>query len=410
MLIGEYKIEEHSVECLCFSGVSRGRCNWINDAVEVIEAFPRDKRRDTCSDQNIVAEPGAVFEAEAEVSSDTSIDIVLEGESFENSGLVKPEEIGIGNRAEFRCDFKVHPGIQQPDTRIYKVALPLKLAAAEVCEEAFSLCEVDAEELDLLTLPKAELSAGEIWIVENGVKTFGVLIIGVVIAGGPKTGGAEPNPVAIHREFDSPHVGTNISSLSLDWIQTIAASDVIKGMTDVDFSNMAVASHAEVISVDLVLAKDADGIRPNEKLIAVELDARLVVVVVKAELRSVTRKDEILTKVVEDDSILVAVIEGIQHAVRLFFSLIEPNEIELIPIGQTCAEETNGAIGVCEDKPAKVAHKRLRAGSDGEKIVIGTEIREFCFDKPFFDAASCFRRVVPSRTFGLTTASSLTSR
>lgn len=319
-----------------------------------------------------------------------AIDVVLKCKSFEDGGLIKPEEVGIGDSAKFWSDFEVHPGIQESDTGIYEIALSLKFAAAEVCEEAFALGEINAEEFDLLALPEAELSTGEIWIVKNGVKAFGLLVIGVIISGGPESGGAEANPVSINREFDGAHVGADISGLSLNGVETIATSDVIEGVTDVDFVNMAIAGESEVISIDFVRAKDADGIRPDKKVIAIEFNAWLVVVVVKAELCGVTRKDEVLSEVVEDDGILVAVIKGVQQAVCVFFGLVKPNHIELISVGQSCAKESDSAVGVCKDKTSKVAHERLRAGSDGEEVVIRTEVGKFRFDEPFFECGMVF--------------------
>ena len=317
------------------------------------------ERRDAGCDENIVAESGAVFETEAEVGTDAAVDVVLERESFEDSGVIKPQKVGVGDGAELWCDFKVHTGIEESDARVHEVTLSLELAAAKICEEAFALCEIHTEEFDLLALPEAELSAGEIWIIEHSVEAFGVLVIGIIISGGPEAGGAEANPVAVDREFECSHVCPDICGLSLNWIESIATGDVIEGVADIDTADMAIPCEAKIEGIDFVRSKDAGGIRPDKKVIAVEFNAGLVVVVVKAELRSVTRKDEVLTKVVENDCILVAVIEGIQEAVGFLFGLVEPDDVKLIPVGKTGSEESYGAIGVGEDKATEVAHKWL---------------------------------------------------
>ena len=100
--------------------------------------------------------------------------------------MIKPEEVGVGDGAEFGGDFEVDSCIKEPDAGIDEIALALEFAAAEVGEEAFALSKVDAEEFDLLALPEAELASGEVGIIENGIKAFGLLIIGIIIAGGPE--------------------------------------------------------------------------------------------------------------------------------------------------------------------------------------------------------------------------------
>ena len=62
---------------------------------------------------------------------------------------------------------RCRPGIDE-------VALPLDLAGAQVGHQALPLLEVDAEQLDLLPLPVAELAAGEVRVVEDRVEAVGV--------------------------------------------------------------------------------------------------------------------------------------------------------------------------------------------------------------------------------------------
>jgi hypothetical protein len=54
--------------------------------------------------------------------------------------------------------------------------LALELARAQVRDEAVAVDQVDAEQLDRLALPEAELAAGEVRVVEDGVEAGGVVV------------------------------------------------------------------------------------------------------------------------------------------------------------------------------------------------------------------------------------------
>ena len=172
--------------------------------------------------------------------------------------------------------------------------------------------------------------------------------------------------------------------LSLNGVEAVPSGDVIESVTDVDAPDMAIACEAEIVGIDLMRAEDTDRVWSDEEVIAVEFDAGLIVVVVEAELCGVAWEQEVLAEVVEDESVLVAVIKGIKEAVGFLFGLIKPNDVELIAVGEPRAEESDGAVGISEDKASKVAYERLRAGTNGEEIVVGAEVSEFCFDEPFF--------------------------
>ncbi len=66
--------------------------------------------------------------------------------------------------------------------RVDKVGLPLDFARAEVGHQAVPLHELHAEQADLLALPEAELAAGKVGIVENGIKPFATAVGDVVVA------------------------------------------------------------------------------------------------------------------------------------------------------------------------------------------------------------------------------------
>src|SRR4029079_16681088 len=93
---------------------------------------------------------------------------------------------------------------------------------------------------------------------------------------------------------------------------------------------------------------------PHEKAVAIEFDAAPVVVVMKAALNRVALADEILSKDVCDVNVLVARVEAIEAAVRVFFEHREVGAVELVTIVVKRAEHARAEIVIGENKPAKV--------------------------------------------------------
>src|ERR1700730_17800901 len=124
----------------------------------------------------------------------------------------------------------------------------------------------------------------------------------------------------------------------------------------------------------------------DQKAVVVIMGAALVMVVMEADLRRVTRKEEVLAVVIEDQRILMPVRERVQKAVGIFFGLIEINQVELVAIGKSRAEQADRAIRVIENETAKVAVELLRAGTDRHEIVIGTQIGQLDLAEPFLQS------------------------
>jgi hypothetical protein len=173
--------------------------------------------------------------------------------------------------------------------------------------------------------------------------------------------------------------------LSLNRVKAVTSGDVVEGVADINATDVSISCEAKVEGVDLMGPEDANGIRPDEEIIAIEFDTGLIVVVVEAELCGIAGEEKVLSEVVKDEGILVAIVKGIEEAVGFLFGLIKPNDVELIAVGEPSAEEPYGAVGISEDESSKVTYKRLRSGANGKEVIIRTEVGEFCFDEPFFE-------------------------
>jgi len=84
-----------------------------------------------------------------------------------------------------------------------------------------------------------------------------------------------------------------------------------------------------------VLGEDAGWIGTDQKVIAVELEAWPILIVVITELAGESGKQEILSVVIRHQRVLMPVVKRVEQAVRFLFGLVEDDEVELVTIGQT---------------------------------------------------------------------------
>src|SRR5947209_19611962 len=123
------------------------------------------------------------------------VNVLLEEKLLQDGGFIKPEQIGVVDHFQLGGQIHVDAKIGQEETGVDEVALSLGLARAQVRQKTAGLNQVDAEKLDLLPLPVAELAAGKVRIVEDGVEAGGVAVGDVAVAGGKEKRGAEAHPV-----------------------------------------------------------------------------------------------------------------------------------------------------------------------------------------------------------------------
>ena len=68
--------------------------------------------------------------------------------------------------------------------------------------------------------------------------------------------------------------------------------------------------------------------------------------------------------------------QRIEPAVGVLLAAVEEGEVVLIAIRGVVAEEAHAGVGVAEDEAAEVAGERLRAGADGEEVVVRREVAQ----------------------------------
>ena len=125
--------------------------------------------------------------------------------------------------------------------------------------------------------------------------------------------------------------------------------------------------------------KDADRVRSNQEVVAVELCARGIVVHVETGLSRVSGEDEILHVVVGNQNVLMTIVVRIQSRVRVLFDHVVVEKVELVPVRVLRTEQPHGAVCVEEDEPAEVRVEQLVAGTSRNEIVVGTQVSEFDF-------------------------------
>src|SRR5262249_8700421 len=195
--VGQSKIEECRDLCVNAAG---------QIVVKVMEALAGDQRGHAHGEDDVVAQERAVLDAETEIDADEVGDIVREGEYLQRLRAIEPEKIGVSDQADFRRDVEIDAGIGEVETGVDEVTLSLDLARLQVRQQALAAGEIDAEQPNRLSLPVAELAAGEIGIVENRIEAGGVSVARVLIAGSPEERGAETNPVSIIGKLNRGHL------------------------------------------------------------------------------------------------------------------------------------------------------------------------------------------------------------
>src|ERR1043166_9509891 len=128
-------------------------------------------------------------------------------------------------------------------------------------------------------------------------------------------------------------------------------------MRKIQPAEMSVAADAKVTDLDRVWSNIADQRRTHEKSVAIEFNAATIVVVVKTSLDRVALAYEILAKDVRDVNVLVAGVEAIQTAVRIFLEHREIRCVELVTIVFKRAEHASAEVIVGKDEAAEVGDR-----------------------------------------------------
>lgn len=160
--------------------------------------------------------------------------------------MVKPQVIRIVDPFDFRGQIRVESQVDQLDTRVHEIGLPLKFAASKVWYEALALDEIHTKEFDLLSIPVAEFAAGEVGVVKNGVEPVGLRVVGVRITRRIKIRAAESSPISIVGKFKSGHESIDVLGLTCQWIELVVTCHIVGRMAD-------------VISIDMPTSRSTPG-------------------------------------------------------------------------------------------------------------------------------------------------------
>src|SRR5258708_17854054 len=117
---------------------------------------------------------------------------------------------------------------------------------------------------------------------------------------------------------------------------------------------MPVAGPAQIGGANFVRLKNSYRRGTNEKSVVIVMDARIVFVVVDAELGRVAGLDEILHVKVRDDHLLAAMLKGLQPAVRIFFEHKEIGGVVFPAVRVEISKQAHAGLFIDEKKPAKI--------------------------------------------------------
>ena len=142
----------------------------------------------------------------------------------------------------------------------------------------------------LFAVPEAENSSGKGGIVDDGVESGRAAIARISVARSDRTRRLCSATQSLSSETSAAAIcALMVTGAPGDGIQAVGAERLIKRVIHVDAAEMAVAGPAEIGGANFVRLKNADGRGPHEKSVVVVMDARVVLVVVNAELASCSR-------------------------------------------------------------------------------------------------------------------------
>lgn len=212
-----------------------------------------------------------VLDAHAQVGADRAANVALKYVLFEHVGVVEPQKVGVGNQLGLGRNVEVHAHVEQLQARIDEIGLALELARTEIGNQAHALRQVDAQQLDRLPLPRAELTTSESRIVEDRVEAAALAIVDVVIARGVKERRAKPHPVAIVRQLDRGHLGIDAHRPTGQRVEAIVPQSPIKRMRDVEAVDASIAGPTQINRVDRMRLKDADRIGTSQEAVLIKI-------------------------------------------------------------------------------------------------------------------------------------------
>src|SRR3984893_4503209 len=123
----------------------------------------------------------------------------------------------------------------------------------------------------------------------------------------------------------------------------------------------------------------ADWRGPRDEAVFVVMPAIVVEVSQETEFAGVTFPNQILSENVRDINLLLAPVELVEVRVSVFLQHVERGNVVLPAVVVVVAKNANAQVRVVENETAKIAHERLNAGAQGNKIVVVRQIAQMNF-------------------------------
>ena len=267
---------------------------------------------------------------------------LLKQQQFQWLCSCETDHIEIHEASQLRRQINVRSRVVQKQPGIHEAALALYLARPQTRQQAIRAHQRHsaARQPDSFAVPQAEDAAGEIRMVEDRVEPARGAIARILIARSIEEREPVADPIFIERQFHRRHLRVDVHPLAGKWIQFVVAKHLVERMRDVELAQVAVAGQPVIIRADRVLFDRTDRRRPHQKIILVEPERRVVLVVVKTELDVVPALDKILPVKIRDPHLLVAILQPVQPAVGIFLQHGEVSQIVLIAVRMEVTEDT----------------------------------------------------------------------
>jgi len=155
---------------------------------------------------------------------------------------------------------EISADIVEEQARVDEICLSLKLVGAQINQKTTGVRKSNsgAGQANPFIVEEAEDSTGEVCIIHDGIEAVGRVICArcsrtvIAIAGLVQKRCAKTHPVFIDGEFDSPQPTINIYAAAGNRIEGVMAKRLVKGVADIQATDMAVARPADVIRFNLM--------------------------------------------------------------------------------------------------------------------------------------------------------------
>jgi hypothetical protein len=133
------------------------------------------KPSDDRFNRDVVGQLRPVLDAYSHIRAYTSMDGILEQQDLQRLGVLKANQVQIGESAQLRGHVDIHTRVVNEKAGIYVVRLALNFTGAQTRHQTIATYDPHAAagQADAFPIPEAEDTAGEVRTVEDGVESMG---------------------------------------------------------------------------------------------------------------------------------------------------------------------------------------------------------------------------------------------